>query len=563
MAYVITRSCCNDATCVSVCPVNCIHPAPDEPGYATAEMLYIDPQTCIDCGACVDVCPVEAIHPDFELDDANERYLQINQRYYDDPARADYPPARRKTAPIPLQLSQPQPLRVAIVGSGPAGCYAAEELLNRKGLGVDVHIYERLPAPFGLVRYGVAPDHQTTKAVAKQFTKVATRNGLSMHLNVDIGRHLTHEELLAHHHAVIYASGAANDRLLRIPGEDLPGSHSATDFVGWYNGHPDHADRTFDLHTGRAVIVGNGNVALDVARILTMPAEALAGTDIAGHALHALVDSTIAEVVVLGRRGAQHAAFTTPELLALINTDGIDVVVDDPDTLPDPAAVGDPITRLKVEILHELGAGEPSGTAKRIRLRFLASPAEVLGDTDVTGLRMSRNVLVTDERGAVSPRTTGVHTDLTCGLVLRSVGYRALPLPGLPFDDATATLPNKKGRVLDTRSGTPLPGVYTAGWLKRGPSGGIGTNKACATHTVAALIEDYTAGRLTEPRNDHTALTTLIRTRQPEALDFTDWQIIDKHERGAGPRGPRGPRQKITTVHDMLRVARGHQEALR
>jgi ferredoxin--NADP+ reductase len=559
VAYVITRSCCNDATCVSVCPVNCIHPAPDEPDYATAEMLYIDPQTCIDCGACADVCPVEAIHPDFELDDADERYLDINQRYYDDPAHAQYPSTRPKVTPVPLQLNQPQPLRIAVVGSGPAGCYAAEALLNRKGLDVAVNMFERLPTPWGLVRYGVAPDHQNTKAVATQFTKIATRSGLSMHLNVEIGAHVSHEELLTHHHAVIYASGAAHDRQLSIPGEDLSGSHSATDFVGWYNGHPDHAARTFDLRNERAVIVGNGNVALDVARILTMPAAALCRTDIADHALRALADSNITEVVVLGRRGAQHASFTTPELLALINTDGIDVVVDEPDTLPDPDQVDDSVTKVKVEILRELAAQGPSGAPKRIRLRFLASPVEVLGADVVDGLRIARNDLVVGAGGVVGAQRTDEKRDLACGLVLRSVGYRAAPVLGLPFDETTATLPNDHGRVLDPATGTPVTGVYAAGWLKRGPSGGIGTNKACAAQTVTALIEDYAADRLTEPCADSAALAALLSTRQPEALEFADWQVIDKHERGTTPRAPR---QKLTTIADMLHVAQTRQEVL-
>jgi ferredoxin--NADP+ reductase len=420
-------------------------------------------------------------------------------------------------------------------------------------------MFERLPTPWGLVRYGVAPDHQITKAVAAQFTKMAARSGLNMHLNVDIGTHLSHDELLAHHHAVVYASGAAHDRPLSIPGEDLPGSHSATDFVGWYNGHPDHATRTYGLRGDRAVIVGNGNVALDVARILTMPTDALARTDIAAHALAALAGSAITEVVVLGRRGAQHAAFTTPELLALTDTAGIDVVVDEPDTLPDPDQLGDPVLKVKVEILREIGAREPSGAPKRIRLRFLSSPVEVLGTAVVDGLRIARNDLVVGAGGVVRAQPSCQTTDLACSLLLRSVGYRATRLPGLPFDEATTTLPNDHGRVHDPATGTPVTGVYAAGWLKRGPSGGIGTNKACAAQTVAALIEDYTGGRLTEPREDPESLTELIRTRQPEALAFADWQVIDKHERSTTPRAPR---QKIITIADMLRVARTRQEVL-
>src|SRR5215213_384327 len=291
MTFVITQPCCSDASCVSVCPVNCIHPTPEEPDYGSASMLYIDPQTCIDCGACVEACPVDAIGPDYDLAENDQDFIAINAEYFEDPRHRDYLPEAVQRGSRAVQVTEPEPLRVAIVGSGPAACYAAEDLLDRPGLAVQVGIFERLPVPWGLVRFGVAPDHQRTKLVTTQFERTARRPRATLRLNVDVGQHITHDELLAHHHAVVYAVGAARDLRLGIPGEDLPGSSSATDFVAWYNGHPDFVDRNFDLSAQRAMVIGSGNVALDVARILVSDVDDLRRTDIAEHALEALAES--------------------------------------------------------------------------------------------------------------------------------------------------------------------------------------------------------------------------------------------------------------------------------
>ncbi len=305
MAYVITQACCNDASCVDVCPVNCIHPTPDEPEFATTEMLYIDPQTCIDCGACVDECPVDAIFGENELSEAHSMYPEINAAYFEKhPIGPDWPELGS-----PRKLSaELGTLRVAIVGSGPSACYAAIELTSRPR--VEVDMFDRLPTPYGLVRAGVAPDHPGTKGVSDVFRSALGKRSVQCHFNVEVGRHVSHEELLEHHHAVIYAVGAASDRRLGVPGEDLPGSHAATEFVAWYNGHPDYADHEFDLSGERAVIVGNGNVALDVARVLVTDPDELAKTDMAEHAVEALRHSNIREVVIVGRRGPAQAAYT-------------------------------------------------------------------------------------------------------------------------------------------------------------------------------------------------------------------------------------------------------------
>ena len=500
MTYVITQPCCNDAACVSACPVSCIHPTPDEPGFATSEMLYIDPEGCIECGACVDPCPVDAIVLDSDLSESTERYLELNAQYYVDPAHQDYSDVPYESCKPRIEVSEGGKLRVAVVGSGPAGCYAAEELLTIAGADVEIHLFERLPTPWGLVRFGVAPDHPGTKAVTDQFARTASRKGLDLHLNVEVGTHITHDELLAHHHAVIYAVGAPTGRRLGIPGEDLPGCHSAADFVAWYNGHPDFADRSFDLSGERAVIVGNGNVALDIARILTGDVDQLKCTDIADHALEALAQSKITEVVVLGRRGPAQAAFTLPELLGLADADNVDVIVPPGEAQLDPVTAAalesapPSVTGLKTEILGEVASRPLTGAATRIVLRFLGSPVAILGDDRVRGLRVARNELVQAGAERLEAHATADVEHLECDLVLASVGYRGTAIPSLPFDDTRGTLFHEGGRVLDRAAGTPVPGVYAAGWIKRGPSGVIGTNKKCAEESVHALVEDFAAG---------------------------------------------------------------------
>ncbi|WFR73350.1 FAD-dependent oxidoreductase [Prescottella defluvii] len=558
MAYVITQACCNDASCVDVCPVNCIHPTPDEPEFATTEMLYIDPQTCIDCGACVDECPVDAIFGDNELSEAHAVYSEINAAYFEKhPIGPDWP-----------ELAEPRSLsadlgtlRVAIVGSGPAACYAAIELTSRPR--VEVDMFDRLPTPYGLVRAGVAPDHPGTKGVADVFRSALSKRSVQCHFNVEVGQHVSHDELLQHHHAVIYAVGAASDRHLGVPGEDLPGSHAATEFVAWYNGHPDYADHTFDLSGERAVIVGNGNVALDVARILVTDPDELAKTDIAQHAVDALRSSNVREVVIVGRRGPAQAAYTNPELIALGQMADVDIVVDPDEAILDTASRAwidgpdsEPSEKLKVRQVEEFAKRTATDGRKRIVLRYLASPEEILGGERVEGIRLVRNELVADESGKLSARPTDRTETLETGLVLRSIGYKGVPVADLPFDDRRGVIPNENGRVIDPESGSPIHGVYVAGWIKRGPTGVIGTNKHCSAATVDLLLSDFASGLLTQPGHDGEHLAQLIGERQPESIDFQGWQRIDKKERVLGAEDGR-LRTKIVDLAAMLEAAHG------
>ncbi|QSE93435.1 FAD-dependent oxidoreductase [Rhodococcus pseudokoreensis] len=535
MAYVVTQNCCNDATCVAVCPVDCIHPTPAEREYTRTEMLYIDPGTCIDCGACADVCPVDAIVPGDAPAPDIDRYREINAEYFQRNPRSAPPGAHVQPLPLALAttgVTDPPALRVAIVGSGPSAFYAAEELLARRDIAAEVTMFERLPVAGGLVRFGVAPDHWHTKTVDRVFDRTARRDGFTFHLGVEVGRDVTLDEVLAHHHAVIHASGASGDRRLGIPGEDLPGSYAAREFVAWYNGHPDHAERTFDLSARRAVVVGNGNVALDVARILVSDVDTLRRTDIADHALAALAGSRIEEVVVLGRRGPEHAACTTPELLALGSLPGIDVLVDGPVTAgPDAPA--------KLRILADYSRRKATPGNKRIVLRFGTSPREVLGAGRAESLLVAH--------GDTADR-------IECGLILRAVGYRGLPIAGLPFDDATGTVANAAGRVALQGTGETVRGHYVAGWIKRGATGVIGTNRYCAAETVEALLADHRAGLLAAPTAAAADLAALVRERRPDALGGADWRAIDRFERERGREEGR-PRIKIVDAREAAVVA--------
>ncbi|MCP2299605.1 ferredoxin--NADP+ reductase [Nocardia amikacinitolerans] len=556
MAYVITQRCCNDASCVSECPVDCIRPTPDQPEFATTEMLYIDPDTCIDCGACVDACPVEAIFPEDDLAASLARFRDINAAYFErHPLESNFDPIVPPQRP-PKELGT---LRVAIVGAGPAACYAADELLRR--CDAEVEMFDRLPTPWGLVRAGVAPDHPGTKTVSGMFESAFRRETLQYYLNVEVGTHISHEELLGHHHAVIYAVGAASDRHMNIPGEDLPGSHSATEFVAWYNGHPDYADRQFDLSGERAVIVGNGNVALDVARVLTVDPDELAKTDIADHALDALRGSNIREVVVLGRRGPLQAAYTSPEFLALAHLKGVDVIVDEAELELDPASQAllddpevEPSLQLKYTLAKEYAAGRRDPANKRIVFRYLASPTAVTGAERVDGIEFVRNELV-EEGGQLVARATDRTDRLDASLVLRSIGYRGEPVAGLPFDERRAVVPNEHGRVLG-EDGVPLPGVYVSGWIKRGPRGVIGSNRVDSEETVEQLVADFISGKLAAPQGDRGALKALIAQRQADLVDRAGWKSIDQAEKAAGKAAGR-PRVKFTTREDLLKAARG------
>ena len=546
MTYVITQSCCNDAACVPACPVNCIHPTPDEPDYATAEMLYIDPGSCIDCAACLDACPVNAISADYDLPDELVRFTDLNAAYFRDPAHQGYPTSPVRSGARVWEGDQAEPLRVAIVGSGPAACYAAEELLTQRGLTVEVDMFERLMTPWGLVRFGVAPDHATTKQASDAFARTMQRKNFRLFLGVEIGTQVTHEDLARRYHAVIYAVGAMADRSLGIPGEDLPGSHSATELVAWYNGHPDFSDRTFDFSGERAVVIGNGNVALDVARILLSDVETLRRTDIADHALEALSASNLREVLVVGRRGPAQAAFTTPELWGLADAGhGLQVSADE-------VAI-DAVTRAVMPDEHamamvkaaEIASLPTEGTDRTVVLRFLRSPVEIVGDGAVSGIRLVRNDLVQNSAGGVAAVASDDVELVECGLVFRSVGYRGRPVQGLPFDDELGTLPNVDGRVVDPQTGDPVAGVYTAGWIKRGPSGVIGTNKKDALDTVAGLLDDWVQGILRADSIDDVA--ELL----PDNPGLAGWKAIDHHERAAG-REQRRPRIKVVD-HEVLR----------
>ncbi|KXF53441.1 ferredoxin [Rhodococcus sp. SC4] len=555
MAYVITQRCCNDASCIPVCPVDCIRPTSDQPEFKQAEHLYIDPQTCIDCGACMDACPVGAIFPEDELAESLARFKDINADYFE---RHPLEPSLH----VPPLMVRPSKelgvLRVAIVGSGPAACYAAEELLRRAD--VEVEMFERLPTPWGLVRAGVAPDHQGTKGVTAIFESEFQRDAFQYYLNVEVGTHITHEELLTHHHAVIYAVGAKTDRHLGIPGESLPGSRSATEFVAWYNGNPDYADAEFNLSGERAVIIGNGNVALDVARILLLGPEQLGETDIADHALEELRKSNIREVVLVGRRGPVQAAYSSPEFLALGHLPGIDVVVDEKDLELDPVSQAmledpeiEPSLALKVTLAREYAERPLDPSHKRIVFRYLASPVELIGTTRVEAVRIGKNKLVATD-GAINAVTTDETETLETSLVLRSIGYRGEPVSDLPFDDRSGTVPNEGGRVLD--GSDSLTGVYVTGWIKRGPRGVIGTNKIDAQETVNHLLDDFTAGKLKAQAQDRRSLLALVQQRQPDVLDRDAWRAIDTTEREEGKAAGR-PRVKFTSVAKMISTAKG------
>lgn len=476
MPHVVTQSCCSDASCVVACPVNCIHPAPGEPGFAEAEMVYIDPKSCVDCGACVTACPVDAIVPHTKLTPAQLPFLELNALHFANSPVVDRPvlaPLRRRPAVAACDV------RVAVVGSGPAGMYVADELLRHAGVSVDV--LERLDQPWGLARYGVAPDHTKTRQIDRLFRAIEAQAGFRYRLGVEVGRDVTHEDLVRDYSAVVYAVGASADRRLDVPGEELPGSVSATAVVGWYNDHPDHRDTYVDLGHERVVVVGNGNVALDVARILTADPEGLAGTTISREALATLRGSRVREVVVLGRRGPAEASFTVPELIGLAGLPDIDVAVDTQGATINPDSP-------RTALLAELAARSPEPGRRRIVLRFLTAPVRVLGDAQVTGLEVARTELRTGRDGVPRATPTADREVLEAGMVLRSVGYRGTAVDGLPFDERTSTVPHEAGRV--------APGVYVAGWIKRGPTGYLGTNKSCAEETVASLLEDLAAGRL-------------------------------------------------------------------
>ena len=459
------------------------------------------------------------------------------------------------------------PLRVAIVGSGPAGFYAAGTLLKDKELAVQVDMFDSLPTPWGLVRAGVAPDHPNIKAVSRVFEKTATNPDYHFYGNVEIGRDLDHDDLVRHYHAVVYACGAQTDRQMGIPGEDLPGSWAATEFVAWYNGHPDYRHLEFDLSHERAVVIGNGNVAMDCARMLALTHEELATTDVADYALEALKHSRVREIVICGRRGPAQAAFTNPELLEMGELTEADVIVDPAEVELDEASAesiageGDLTARKNVEILAEYSQREPAGRPKRVQFRFLVSPTEIRGGDRVEEIELVHNELyIPEDGGAIRPGPTDRHETLECGLVLRSIGYRGIPLPGVPFDDRNAVIPNEQGRVLDGADGDVVPGEYCVGWIKRGPTGVIGTNKKDAQESMELLLEDAREGRTLEPeQSDRSAFEALLAERRPDHVSYAGWESIDRLERSLGePHGR--PRVKICSREELLEAALGDSQ---
>jgi ferredoxin--NADP+ reductase len=495
--YVVTQSCCADASCVLACPVNCIHPAPGEPGFADAEMLHVDPDGCVDCGACATACPADAIVPRESLTPAQAPFAALNAAYYE-----TFPHAGRSpVAVVPPQrrLRRPGPFRVAVVGAGPAGLFTADELLRHPEISVDV--YDRRLAPGGLVRYGVSPDHRSTKQVTRLFEAIEQQPHFRYLLGVDVGTDVSHDELASQYDAVVLAVGASGDRRLDLPGEDLPGSLAATDLVGWYNGDPDRQGLEVPLDHERAVVVGNGNVALDVARVLARPSAALVDTDIAALPWAALRRSRIREVVVLGRRGPADASFTLPELIGLAGLDDVDVVVDDRGEV---AAMPD---SERARVLRAIAARERRPSLRRIVLRFRAAPVRIVGGDRVTGVETAGGDVI------------------DAGLVVRAIGFRV---------EAVA---HERGRV--------RPGRYVAGWAKRGPRGFIGTNRACARETVESLLDDLDAG-----------LCPVVDGGRPVVplVDLAGWRALDAEERRRGAQRGR-PRHKIVDREEQLRVA--------
>jgi ferredoxin--NADP+ reductase len=454
--------------------------------------------------------------------------------------------------------------RVAVVGAGPSGFYATEQLLGR---GFAVDLIDLLPTPFGLVRAGVAPDHPKIKSVTRMYEKTARKDGFRFFGGIELGADITRAQLRERYHAVVYATGTADDNRLGIPGEDRPGSYPATTFVAWYNGHPHACDEEFDLSAERAVVIGNGNVAVDVARMLVLDPDELALTDTADHAIDVFNASGVREVVLLGRRGPAQAAFTNPELRELGELTRADVDVDpadlelDAESLEWLEAEGDPTAKRNVELLRDFAAREHSGHSHRVSLRFLRSPVEILGegeDGKVTGVRVVHNRIERGDDGRLRAVPTDREEVIECGLVLRSIGYRGRPLDEIPFDERRGLIRNDGGRVLSAEDGEAVAGEFCVGWIKRGPTGVIGTNKKDAADTVAKIVEDAEAGRLPDPADSWDADSTgeWLLGAAPHVVEWDGWQAIDEHERGLGEPAGR-PRVKLVRMAELIEAGRG------
>jgi len=459
--------------------------------------------------------------------------------------------------------STPNIVRIAIFGAGPAGFYSAEELLKHTSHSIQVDLFDRLPTPYGLVRGGVAPDHPKIKSIIKQYERIAQRPGFRFFGNVTFGIDLTLDEALAHYHQILFTTGAESDRHMDIPGEDLPGSYPATAFVGWYNGHPDFHHLHFNLSgTTSVVVIGNGNVAMDVTRILARSPNDLARTDITSYALATLQQSTVKEIIVCGRRGPAQAAFTNPELRELTELRGADLIVHAKDLTLDAinqrflaTHASEPGHQRNLEILKaQLLKGEGS-QSRKIRMRFFTSPVAILGRDRVEGIRLEHNALTIDAQGNFIAQGTGRYEELPCQMVFRSIGYKGIPLPNVPFDKRKGVIPNRDGRVINPATNSPIPRLYVAGWIKRGPSGVIGTNKPDAAATVASMTIDMEEHRFLPIWADPDSIPALLNRKGIRYVTFADWQRIDNVEVANGqPVGK--PREKLTTITAMLSAVR-------
>ena len=458
--------------------------------------------------------------------------------------------------------SESNPLRVAIIGAGPSGFYTVSNFLKHKDLHVEFDMFDRLPTPFGLVRAGVAPDHQKDKSVQRAYDKSAQSANFRFYGNVEYGRDIHLEDLRRHYHQVMFTSGAPYDRNLDIPGEELAGSHSATEFVAWYNGHPDFAEHQFDLNQESVAVVGVGNVAMDVARILCKTHAELAVTDMADYALDALKNSQVKNVYILGRRGPAQAAFTPPEIKEMGEFEDADVTVPqdeaalDTDSAAALEAGGDKNAQKNVTFIEEYASREISGKSRLLTIRFLVSPTELVGeDGQVTGIKLVKNKLVQGDDGSIRPQATDEEEIIPVGLVFRSVGYLGQPLPEIPYDERKGTIRNLAGRV-EAEDGSPVSGIYTAGWIKRGPTGVIGTNKTCAKETVGCMVEDLTAGQINMPEDPSVGgAQKLIDARQPESISYLEWLRIDAEETSRGEADGR-PRVKFSDIAQMVAIAK-------
>jgi len=457
--------------------------------------------------------------------------------------------------------SDRRPLRVAVIGSGPSGFYAAEALFKADRR-VRVDMFDRLPTPYGLVRGGVAPDHQKIKTVTKLYVKIADNEGFRFFGNVKLGRDVHVEDLAELYDHVVYAVGNESDRKMGIPGEELGGVHSATAFVGWYNGHPDFCDLRFDLENATSVaVVGNGNVAIDVARVLIRDPDELADTDIADYALEVLRKSNVREVVLLGRRGPAQAAFSPKEIQEIGDLSGVDVVVSPEDVDLDPLSASwletaaPKAAHRNMRYLVEQSQHGGGSAPKKMRCRFLVSPIELLGeDGRVSAVRLQHNELVADDRGTPRPRAVERFETVEAQAVFAAIGYRGIPIEGVPFDDGWGVIPNAAGRVLTERDGNVVPGQYVVGWAKRGPTGLIGTNSPDSKATVAAMLEDCAGVTAPELEPDDAArIERLLADRDVCYVSQEDWERLDRYEIGRGEEQGK-VRDKLYSIDEMLEI---------